>query len=150
MQQRASDVAPDGDERSFYLSRVPRDITPTQSVFAGSAPQAIAALDLVCLEFGRDFNIIDNGRSNQLGSVGVTLWYSDDQPWEVLSQMPDWIEAGPSTPHLDSFALGNDAGRLTNWIETSPVFEVASRQTALAAELFDSNHDKSLLVLASA
>jgi hypothetical protein len=143
-------VEPEGDERSFYLSRVPRDAAPTQNVFAGSAPQPIAARDLVCLEFGRDFNIIDNGRSTQLGSVGVVLWYADGGPWELLSRMPDWIEAGPSTPHLDAFARGDGAGWLTRWIETSPAFEVASGQAALAAEVFDSHYRKSVLVLASA
>jgi hypothetical protein len=154
MQQRAADVEPEGDARSFYLSRAPRDAAPTQNVFAGSAPQPIAALDLVCLEFARNFNIIDNGRSMQLGTVGVVLWYADGKPWELLSRMPGWIDAGPSTPHLDACARGDDddddAGWLTHWIETSPAFEVASGQAALAAEVVDSHYEKSILVLPSA
>lgn len=146
LREPASDVAPEGDERSFYLSRVPRDAP--LSAFAGAPPAPIAGQDLVCLDFGRAFKRADDGTSTQLGSVGVVLWYPDGPPWEALSAMPEWIAAEPSTPHVDAFARGEDAGWLTRWIETSPVFAVAAGETALAAEITD--EDENLLVMAAA
>lgn len=149
MRERAADVTPEGDERTFYLSRVPRDMGPSETPFAGEPPEGVPSAGLVCVELGRDFNnIIDKGTSLGLGSVGVALWYADDASWDVLDQMPGWIDLGPTTPHLDVFARGDDAEWLTSWIEESPFFVVAARRRALAAEVFDSAVEANLVVLA--
>lgn len=139
----ASDVAAEGDERTFHLSRAPAGAEDT---FAGAPPDPIAAVDLICLELGRTFSTVQPVRRHQLGSVGVTLWYADGEPWEGLRGMPGWIDTGASTPNVDAFARGDDVEWFTTWIRASPVFAVASREAALAAALSDSASDPLVVV----
>jgi hypothetical protein len=138
MCRSASEVSPEGDERTFYLSHAPVGAAGT---FAGAPPDHIAAIDLICIELGRAFSAVQPGRRQQLVSVGVTLWYADGEPWESLAGMPGWIDMGPSTPNIDGFARGDDVGWFTDWIRASPAYAVASRETALAAAVSDNVSD---------
>ena len=143
MRLSAADVAPAGDERTFYLSRAP---VGAEGTFAGAPPAQIAAVDLICIELGRDFSSVQPGRRERLGSVGVTLWYADGEPWEALPGMPGWIDLGPSTPNVDAFARGDDVEWFTEWISASPVLAVASHEAALAAALSDGVSDPLIVV----
>lgn len=140
MHEPVSDVAPADDERTFYLSFAPAGAPG----FAGAPPEEIASADLVCIEFGREFR---SGTPHEVGSAGMTLWFAAGEPWAALEQMPEWIAMGPSTPHLDAFACGNDSEWLTAWIEDSPVYAIASRANVLAATVGD-DHGNDVLVLA--
>jgi hypothetical protein len=128
-----SDVVPSGDRRFFYLSQAPADVdAATTSVFAGRPPAAIAALDLVCLEFSRDF--VRWTRPNHgvgLGGAAVALWYESTPVWESLRTTPDWIDLGLPTPNYDWATDGRDPARLIAQIEQAPVFTIASTEPAL-------------------
>lgn len=54
--------------------------------------------------------------------------------WSSLAAMPEWIDEGPSTPHLDAHERG-DAEWLIRWCEDAPVFRVALAASPLAAAL---------------
>lgn len=140
MHEPPSDVASDDDERSFYLSFAPAGAPG----FAGAPPEEIASVDLVCIEFSREFK---SGTPHEVGSAGMTLWFAAGEPWASLEQMPEWIAMGPSTPHLDAFARGGDCEWLTAWIEESPVYAIASRAKVLAATVGD-DRGNDVLVLA--
>ncbi len=141
----ASDVASEGDERTFYLSRAPAG---AEGTFAGAPPDHLAAVDLICIELGRTFSTVRPGRRHQMGGVGVTLWYADGEHWDALQETPGWIDMGASTPNIDAFARGENVEWFTTWIRASPVYAIASREAALAAALSDSASDPLVVVAA--
>jgi hypothetical protein len=141
----ATDVEPNGDERTFYLSNAPADDILS---FAGTPPAAVSGRDLICIELGREFHMRDGNRSLRLGGAGLVLWYADGPAWEPLAAERGWIDAGPTTPHIDAFAHGDDTPRLTRFVEDSLAFTVASQQPALVAEITDGVVDN-LVVLAA-
>jgi hypothetical protein len=98
-----ADVEPANDRRFFYLSSAPAAIDRRrETVFAGEPPPAIAGLDLICIEFGREFvRRTGPNSARALGSTAVTLWYEARPPWEPLRATPEWIELGVSTCHYD-------------------------------------------------
>jgi hypothetical protein len=98
-----ADVAPSDDRRFFYLSQAPAGVDSFHdTVFAGQPPSAIAALNLICLEFSRDFVRRSSPRHlTGLGGAGITLWYQSAPIWDSLRATPEWIDLGISTPSYD-------------------------------------------------
>lgn len=130
-----SDVAPEDDERAFYLSVAPAAVDQmTTTVFASTPPSAIAGIDLVVIEFERGFSRRLNALASESveGGAAVSLWYAAGPEWERLRADPDWIDLGISTPHFDSCADGRQVDWLIADLQQSAVFEIASRQRALA------------------
>jgi hypothetical protein len=135
-----AEVAPSDDRRCFYLSQAPAGVDPKETVFAGAPPSAIASLDLVCLEFSRDFVQRTGPHSaTGLGGAGVTLWYRFTPIWDSLRATPEWIDLGISTPSYDWSTAGRDAAWLIEQIERAPVFAIASAEPALALTMGYSN-----------
>jgi hypothetical protein len=148
-----SDVAPEDDERAFYLSLAPAaaDRTTT-TVFAGEPPSAIAGIDLVEINFERQFSQrVDAITTEGLdGGAAVSLWYAAVPEWERLRDDPAWIDMGISTPHFDSSADGRHVERLIADLQRSAVFEIASRKRALALVFTDSESEDIVLLATSA
>lgn len=97
----------------------------------------------------RELRLRDGNASTKLADVGLVLWYADGPAWKPLEAEPDWIAAGPGTPHIDAFADEDGTPRLIRFIEGSLAFTVASEQPPLAAEIADGVADN-LVVLAAA
>lgn len=145
LEDPVADVEPRHDRRFFYLSHAPAAIDPDrETVFAGAPPTAIAGLDLVCIEVGREFSRRIGPDSTRLrGSAGLTLWYEAGPAWDPLRETPDWIELGVSTCNYDWSADGRQPTWLTSQIKRSPVFDIASSESACAMtiEFNDENAD---------
>jgi hypothetical protein len=144
------DVAAENDRHECLLSRAPAAHDPHANVFAGTPPEEVTGQDLMCLEFGRQFvrrtsPIATVGLD---GGAGLSLWYANNQDWDVLRQSPGWIEMGDSTPNVDALGDGSDPERLIAWLEASALFEVALSQPTLALVFVDDGPDD-LVIAAS-
>jgi hypothetical protein len=146
-----SDVAPEDDERAFYLSLAPAAVDrTTTTVFAGEPPSVIAGIALVSIEFVRQFSErLDAITTHGLdGDAAVSLWYAAVPEWERLRDDPHWIDMGISTPHFDSSADGRHIEWLIADLQQSAVFEIASRMRALAL-VFASDESEDIVIPAT-
>jgi len=142
-------VAPEDDEFEFLLSIAPAGAIRGKGLFADEPPPAIAGVDLVQIDFGREF-VHRTGPGSSIGlpgGVAVTLWYAVGPAWaKVPEQTDEWIDLGLSTPHIDDHSHG---GRLSGYmerLERSAAFQTAWRERARALRLAFDDRDDVLVV----